>query len=212
MIHKTLIGLLFFLALQCQAQKKFTGGLVVGPVFSQISGDGLGGWDKLGFALGGWVGIPLSEKNSVTMSMKYITKGSRTKRDTLNFNSFGYFLNYIDIPIVFRHQFEIKKSPFSWSVGPYVGVLLNQKVKENGVIFTITESATGADFEPLDIGVQAALGWWTTPKLYFELSTSTSLLPTRPAPLVVNKGSYYERGNYNQTLQLMIGLRFGGNE
>lgn len=208
----TILLLLLISVKHCESQKKFTGGLIVGPVFSQISGDGLGGWDKLGFAAGAWVGVPISEKNTVALSMKYIMKGSRTKRDTLDFNSFGYYLNYIDVPILFQHEFRIKKSPFRWSAGPYVGILLNQKVISNKVTYSVPQASAGPEFNTLDVGVLGAISWWTTPKLYVELSTSTSLLPTRPAPLVVNEKSYYEQGNYNQTLQLMIGLRFGSVE
>jgi hypothetical protein len=196
--------------MQVEAQKKFMGGMVGGPVFSQISGDGLGGWDKLGFSVGAWVGVPLSDKNNISMSMRYITKGSRTKRDTLEFNSFAYHLNYLDVPILFQHNFLIRQSNFSWSAGPVIGLLLNQKVKVNKVDRTVPEAGQGPEFDPLDIGLMGSITAWVSPKFYIELSTSTSVIPTRPAPLVVNKTSYYEQGNYNQTLQLMFGLRFGG--
>ena len=64
-------------------KRNFKGGLIAGAVTSQISGDGLGGWDKFGLAAGAWVNVPFSDRASATMSMKYINKGSRTKRDTL---------------------------------------------------------------------------------------------------------------------------------
>ncbi len=209
-IFIVLIALL--ISAQLEAQKKFIGGMVGGPVFSQISGDGLGGWDKLGFSVGAWVGVPMSEKNNISMSMRYINKGSRSKRDTINFNSFGYYLNYIDVPILFQHKFLIRQGNFRWSAGPIVGLLLNQKVKTNGLTYTVPEASQGPEFKPYDIGLMGAFTAWVGPKFYIELSTSTSIIPTRPAPLVVNKNSYYEQGNYNQTLQLMFGLRFGGDE
>ncbi|MFM9986567.1 MAG: porin family protein [Flavobacteriales bacterium] len=205
------IGILIW-SLQTNAQKQFQGGLIAGPLFSQISGDGLGGWDKLGFAAGAWVNVPISERNGVLLSMKYVTKGSRTKRDTLDFNSFAYHLNYIDVPILFNHSFTIKKSTWRWLAGPYAGVLISQKVKANGVNYSVPEASSGPDFKRYDIGLMGAVAWWPTSKFFVELSTSTSIIPTRPAPLVVNPGSYYEQGNYNQTLQLMFGLRFGASE
>lgn len=206
------IVILLLIALTSKGQKAFQGGLIAGPVFSQISGDGLGGWDKLGFAAGAWINMPISERNGMQLSMKYITKGSRTKRDTLDFNSFAYHLNYIDVPILFNHSFTIKKSTWRWLAGPYAGVLISQKVKSNGVNYGVSEASSGPEFKRYDIGLMGALAWWPTSKFFVELSTSTSIIPTRPAPLVVNKGSYYEAGNYNQTLQLMFGLRFGSPE
>jgi Outer membrane protein beta-barrel domain len=206
-----IVGIVFW-SVQANAQKKFQGGLIAGPLFSQISGDGLGGWDKLGFGAGAWVNIPISERNGVMLSMKYVTKGSRTKRDTLDFNSFAYLLNYIDVPILFNHSFNLKKSTFRWLAGPYAGVLLSQNIKANGIVYSVPDGSNAPNFEAYDIGLMGAIAWWPTSKFFVELSTSTSILPTRPAPLVVNKGSYYEQGNYNQTLQLMFGLRFGNPE
>jgi hypothetical protein len=37
---------------------------------------------------------------------------------------------------------------------------------------------------------------------------SSSVLPTRPNPAQVNPLSYYEKGNYNQTLQLLLSKGF----
>ncbi|MFN0031045.1 MAG: outer membrane beta-barrel protein [Flavobacteriales bacterium] len=202
--------LAFFIAgIAVNGQRKFTGGLLVGPLFSQISGDGLGGWDKLGVGGGGWVGVPISDKNTISMSMKYVTKGSRSKRDTLDFNSFAFHLNYIDVPILFEREFRLGNSRMSWSIGPYIGILLSQKAKVNGVDYGVSEASQGAPFEPLDIGAMGALTGWVGERIFIQYSLSTSLLPTRPAPLVVNQNSYYEQGNYNQTMQLMFGLRFG---
>lgn len=212
MIRTLVVAILLVCALKSSAQKAFQGGLIAGPMFSQVSGDGLGGWDKLGFAAGAWINMPLTERNGILLSMKYVTKGSRTKRDTLNFNSFAFHLNYIDVPILFNHSFSLKKSTFRWLAGPYAGLLIKQKVVANGLTYSVPEASSGPEFESYDIGLMGALAWWPTSKFFIELSTSTSVLPTRPAPLVVNKGSYYEQGNYNQTLQLMFGLRFGNPE
>ncbi|MFM9005662.1 MAG: hypothetical protein ACKOSR_09205, partial [Flavobacteriales bacterium] len=86
---------LFQMQLQAQeeseSRRSFKGGLLLGGVTSQISGDGLGGWDKFGMTAGAWVQVPFSKKVSATMSMKYINKGSRTKLDTITFNRFGYY-------------------------------------------------------------------------------------------------------------------------
>lgn len=187
------------------AQKAFKGGVVAGPVVTQISGDGLGGWDKLGFSAGAWVNMPVTEKMGIGITMKYINKGSKTKIDTITYNTFGYYLNYIDIPVLFTYNTAFRKMKVTASVGPYVGVLLNQKIKSNRANYDLGL----APFKSYDMGGQAAVAFWGGSNLFFELALSSSMIPTRPNPSVTNKFSYYEQGNYNQTLQFNIGLRFG---
>jgi hypothetical protein len=206
-MRRLLFVLAFLATLHSLGQKAFTGGIVAGPVTTQISGDGLAGWNKFGFAAGPWINMPISDRSGIFMAMKYIMKGSRTKIDTITFQSFGYYLNYIDVPILYTHRFA-KKNNLMFSVGPYAGYLLNQKIRYNGN----GEAAVIPAFEKYDIGISGGIAWWATSKLFFEYSLSTSVLPTRPAPLVVNPNSYYERGNYNQTMQIMIGIRFGKSE
>ncbi len=199
----TLVFALF--ALGVHAQKAFKGGLVAGPVVTQISGDGLGGWDKLGFSAGAWVNMPVTEKAGIGITMKYITKGSKTKIDTITYNTFGYYLNYIDIPVLFTYTTAFRKMKVTASVGPYVGVLLSQKIKSNKFDYDLGL----APFRNYDIGGQAGVAFWGGGNLFFELALSSSMIPTRSNPAVTNKFSYYEKGNYNQTLQLNFGWRFG---
>lgn len=188
-------------------QREFKGGIMAGPVASQISGDGLGGWDKIGFAAGAWVSIPFSEKSEMTISMKYITKGSRTKRDTLTNNMFAYHLNYIDVPVLYSYRVVRKKSSFNLNIGPYAGVLLKQKIVANGYDYAVIPPFSG-----FDVGASVGITWWLGEKFFFDLSSASSLLPTRPAPNATNQYSFYEKGNYNQTLQFLLGLRFGGDK
>ena len=185
-------------------KRNFKGGLLIGGVTSQISGDGLGGWDKFGMAAGAWVSVPFSDQVSATMSMKYINKGSRTKIDTLTFNMFGYYLNYIEVPLWLNYSVS-KKEPGKMVInfGPSVGYLFSQKVISNGFDYSVNPP-----FERLDIGLELGVAFWVTPKFSVNLMSSSSVLPTRPNPSQVNKLSYYEKGNYNQTLQLILAKGF----
>jgi hypothetical protein len=83
------------------------------------------------------------------------------------------------------------------NLGPYAGYLLNQKIVANEFDYVINPP-----FDNIDIGIEAGVSFWVTPKFSVNLMTSTSVLPTRPNPSQVNPLSYYEKGNYNQTLQL----------
>ena len=186
------------------SKRNFKGGIIAGGVTSQISGDGLGGWDKFGMAAGAWVRVPFSERASATMSMKYINKGSKTKLDTLTYNMFGYYLNYIEVPLWFSYA-PSKKEPDKLVInfGPYAGYLFSQKIINNGYDY-----AVNPPFEKLDIGLELGVSFWITPKFSVNLVSSSSVFPTRPNPSQVNKLNYYEKGNYNQTLQLLLAKGF----
>lgn len=208
---RTVIILFLFIPLLTFAQgedrtskRNFKGGVVFGGVTSQISGDGLGGWDKFGITAGAWVNVPFSERVSATMSMKYINKGSRTKIDTITFNTFGYYLNYIEVPLWFSYA-PSKKEPDRLVVnfGPYAGYLFNQKIIANGFDYDVNPR-----FESIDVGLEFGVSFWITPKFSVNFMTSSSVLPTRPNPSQVNPLSYYEKGNYNQTLQLLLAKGF----
>jgi hypothetical protein len=186
------------------SKRNFKGGIVAGGVTSQISGDGLGGWDKFGITAGAWVRVPFSERTSATMSMKYINKGSRTKPDTLNFNTFAYQLNYIEVPIWFSYAPSKKDlDKLLINFGPYAGYLFNQKIISNGFDYEVNPP-----FESIDIGLELGVSFWVTPKFCVSFMGSSSVLPTRPNPAQVNPLSYYEKGNYNQTLQLLLSKGF----
>ena len=150
-------------------KRNFKGGLIAGAVTSQISGDGLGGWDKFGLAAGAWVNVPFSDRSSATMTMKYVNKGSRTKRDTINFETFGYYLNYIEVPLWFSYRLSKKSdSRLVLNVGPCIGFLLNQKKKENGV-----DREIDPPFEKLDVGAELGVSYWLTPSFGVHLMGST---------------------------------------
>mgnify|MGYP001028114752 CR=1 FL=1 len=201
------IFLLTFLLISVivSAQRQFQGGLLVGGVTTQVSGDGLGGWDKFGVVAGGWVSMPIHADWSIQLGMNYINKGSKTKRDTINFQSFGYYLNYVDVPILIQRHLTLRsKFQAEIALGPYAGFLLNQKIKSNGVDREVTPP-----FERYDIGLNATFQLWWSSKIFTSLAFTTSVLPTRPNPSSVNPGSYYEKGTYNQTIQFCLGKKFG---
>jgi hypothetical protein len=189
---------------ETKQKRNFKGGLIAGAVTTQISGDGLGGWDKFGLAAGAWVNVPFSDRSSATMTMKYINKGSRTKRDTINFETSGYYLNYIEIPLWFSYRLSKKSdSRLVLNAGPCIGFLLNQKKIQNGINRELTPP-----FRKLDVGLELGLAYEITPSFSIHLAGSSSVLQTRPNPGQTNWDSYYERGNYNQTLQLLLSIAF----
>jgi len=181
------------------AQQAFKAGVSLGMTTSQISGDGLGGWDKFGVTGGAFVSAPISAKNGFRIGLNYADKGSRTKRDTLNFNTFSYRLRYIEVPI----QYSFQNGPFVFHTGLYYGRLIKQDVLSNYYSYPVAPAFRSYDFG-LAVGSTLQLG----DHFFIEGRFSSSILPTRPSPNFANPNSYYEKGNYNQVLYFLIGRNF----
>lgn len=193
--------LLFFLlfALSTHAQQAFKAGVSFGMTTSQISGDGLGGWDKFGLTGGAFVSAPFSSKNGFRIGLYYTEKGSRTKRDTLNFNTFAYRLKYIEVPV----QFSFQNGPITILSGLYYGRLIKQDILSNGAPYGVNPA-----FRNYDIGIALGATLQLGDHFFIEGRFSTSVIPTRPSPNFANPNSYYEKGNYNQVLNFLIGRNF----
>jgi hypothetical protein len=75
-----IVGCILFCALSAQAQDVFEGGLVVGGNMSQIEGDYLAGYKKLG----GWAGLRvatrITPKERIVLEMLYSMRGARSGR------------------------------------------------------------------------------------------------------------------------------------
>ena len=81
--------------------QSFDGGLLAGLTTSQISGDNLGGFNKLGIAIGFFTQRNISEKSKLKFELSYFQKGSKNNNLNLNLNSFK--LDYIDAPFYFSY-------------------------------------------------------------------------------------------------------------
>jgi hypothetical protein len=198
-LTKLFLLFLFLLSYELQAQQAFKAGISLGMTTSQISGDGLGGWDKFGITGGAFVSAPFSSKNGFRIGLNYADKGSRTKRDTLNFNTFAYRLRYIEVPV----QYSFQNGPFIFLSGLYYGRMIKQDILSNALKYDVIPA-----FRNYDLGITLGATLQLGDHLFLEGRFSSSILPTRPSPNFANPNSYYEKGNYNQVLYFLIGRNF----
>ena len=82
----------------------FSGGILVGVTASQIDGDQMVGYDKLGFSGGIFVRYQFTEIIALESELKYIMKGA-ARNDSLAQNSYKLSLNYFEIPVLFNYRF-----------------------------------------------------------------------------------------------------------
>lgn len=103
--------LLTLIGTQLQAQS-FDGGLIAGPVVSQIDGDGYAGYHQLGFTAGAFARIPSDGPSSWQMELKYSLYGAHSDAKEVDYgmNPMSIRLHYVELPILFRYnlsQFNI---------------------------------------------------------------------------------------------------------
>ncbi len=204
--NKLFIFFLFVLALvNVQAQeensRRFDLGYFLGPSSSQMSGDGLGGFDKFGGTAGLSLRANISDRSNLLLSMGFISKGSRAPLDTLTRNVFAYRLNYIQIPVTWQIHWNHK---IDVHLSPYAAYLVHQSVMSNKYSYTLSEYGGQPAFNNWDFGINAGVGFVLSYNTSLVFEYGQSVVPIRPNPAQANQFSYYERGNYNSTVSLML--------
>ncbi len=107
--------------------KYFDGGLMGGFDVSQIDGDFLGGYNKAGLILGGFVSRDLSHRMKGRLELKYIQKGKVKPFDPESGDE-SYLkvrLNYIQLPLMAEYMLN---NQFSVDAGIGLGYLLSSGI------------------------------------------------------------------------------------
>ncbi len=129
-MRKLLIALILLLSNSLYAQN-FDAGLVAGFTMSQISGDGLGGFDKPGIRIGAYISYPIPRKNTnFEVGMQYLQKGSREPSKKNEVSNYSMDMHYLELPFTVNYGFKnglIIESGF----GP--GILVSYTEEINGV-------------------------------------------------------------------------------
>ena len=85
----------------------FNGGVIGGVTLSQIHGDGIGGFNKVGFNIGAVVEMRNSASKAFQIGVVYNEKGSRKTQNIQagDYTTWAYRYRYIDIPLtmIFRY-------------------------------------------------------------------------------------------------------------
>lgn len=98
-------ALLTLAAFRVQAQS-FDGGLIAGPLTSQIQGDGYSGYHQVGYTAGVFGRIPSQGPASWQMELKYSLYGahSDSKEVAYGMNPMSIRLHYVELPLMFRYD------------------------------------------------------------------------------------------------------------
>jgi len=163
----------FILALllsQMLFSQGFKGGLTGGLVVSQVDGDQIEGYNKIGLHAGIYSRYLFNDKWSVVLEIKYIQKGSsHTDKD----NPYSYFkikLNYIELPLLL--EYRLNKS-FIFGAGLSYGNLLGAKVDDaSGSIVSQQLSYTATD-----INIMGQVKYAFNEHYWCDLKMAYSIIP-----------------------------------
>lgn len=90
-------------------EKKFTAGLAAGVNISQVDGDNLSGFSKVGMNVGPVLQIHFDEKVSLGLEILYSQKGSKSILSSNGgFGRYTLKLNYAEVPLVLYYNLQPK--------------------------------------------------------------------------------------------------------
>ena len=205
-MRKLLIILLLFTGTTSFAQV-FNTGLIAGISGAQIEGDGFGGYRKLGFIGGGFVGVELSEKVGAQFEIYFINKGSfdAAHPDKGDYDKFSVHLNYIEIPLIINY----KTNKVKFETGLYLAKLVGTPKLEDefGPIFI-----NQFPFKSFDFGGLIGASYQINERFSCNLRSKNSIIPVRDFQNydqnvgILNK--LINRGWYNVDLNFTIRYHF----
>jgi hypothetical protein len=202
---KYLLILLLFTLEQGFAQK-FHGGLLLGGDVSQVAGDTLTGYDKLGFLGGVYSSLDISKHFSFQLEMDYIQKGSRRNADIANenYNSYLLRLSYFEVPLVFQYRFL---RIVQVEAGPAMDVLISSYEESEGL-----EVQNTVPLRPVTLsGILGASCYFWKDRMKVNFRWNTSILSIRqpvsntPERFVFRFGQW---GQFNDVLALSLYYKF----
>ena len=173
---------------------QFNGGLLCGVTTSQVHGDGIGGFNKVGVNVGATIEIGRKSKRSIQLGIVYNQKGSRKQ---LPPNETGYpwryRFTYIDIPVTISYSYEL----FDILVGLQPSILLAAEEDFNGFW-----TSTGLPIKSYDLG--GVLGLRTTYGDHSQLlaRVTQSILAIAPRPETPTGTPRWNNRMLNMTIEV----------
>lgn len=180
---------LFFLS----SGQSFNGGLRIGISASQVNGDRLQGFDKVGLIGGGFVNRYFSENFAVQMEIIFIQKGSRKPTD-LNNQYYRLRVHYIEVPVLAR--IRVSKS-FEITAGPAYGTLIFSEENDQFGIFRYSPP-----FRKYELSAHIGAIYKLSEKWHVDGRYSRSISTIRPFPGAIN--SFFDEGQYNEVIELSL--------
>ncbi len=184
------------------SQNIFKSGLLLGITASQYDGDGYAGYKKAGLTAGFYSRVKTGDHTHLQLEISYFMKGARKIPDPNknDLNQYLLDLDYVDIPLLFRMEFE--KRHLLAELGSGIGILV--RVREENNYLDITGRRP---FNRTEIPFHSGLGYYLSNGWEVILRYSYSIIPVRPHPS--GKSVWFNRGEFNNSLSFSVRKTFG---
>lgn len=195
-MKRRILFLIFSLSAFQLIGQGFEGGLRFGLCGSQVDGDQLSGFNKVGVLAGAYVSRKLSEAVSLQMEMVFIQKGSRKPIESNN-SFYRLRVHYLEIPLLVKYKVTKK---LSLTAGPSFGTLaFSAEDDEYGVY------PNPIPFKKFELAGNLGVVYALSDQWSFDARYSNSINTIRPFP-----GKYhpfFEKGQYNVLIEFSLLLR-----
>ncbi len=192
-----------FLIIMCQFinanAQNFGYKLIGGVNFCQIDGDGLAGYNKLGYRFGVGVTLPVNEINAWGLELTYTLKGTRTANDPDNPGNLivKYNYSYLEVPVFFQKKIKF----FQGKIGLAPGYLIDAQ-KDLGGGFVTDEAAKKFELSGL-LGVNFKLNDKLQYYIQYQYSI-TSIINRKKAA----NSTFIRNGVYNNLISMGLNYHF----
>lgn len=208
---KKIIGFVFGLLLTLSVNAQiFDGGLSLGGNLSQIDGDRLSGYDKIGFNFGAFVRLPLGGPLSGQLEMKYNNKGAARWGDIINPESYMASLHYVEIPVLLQQWFT---EEIFTEFGLSAGYLMGAKYVDNAGALPINPKVY---YNKWDYSVIVGINYMLNDVVGANLRWYYSIVPAYEANTGFYRGTIADLiglkdGYYNNTVSLSVYFKLSSN-
>ncbi len=182
--------------------QQFSSGLTGGFAATQVHGDGITGFNKLGLMAGFFTKLEVNNQLAFRAELNYIGKGSRNpaNTDTGVFEKRGYTFHYAELPVLAEYHLE----RFYVQLGLYGGFLLWGKEMFAGEHFDVINP----ELRPFDLGAVAGLGFDLTDRMSVFARYTNSVVPIRKAEDAANVTRFWDAGFMNITVNFGVAFAF----
>lgn len=178
--------------------QRFGGGFKGGLAASEVSGDNLGGPDKLGWFASVFTNTSVGTFSRVQLELMYIQKGSRSRpNEKNNFYDYRFSLQYAEIPVLLIFDFSSAgNSRFADRLSLETGLSASFLVDSSEFLndFSV-DSSINKPFNDAELNVLLGLYYPVAEWLKFNLRFSQGVTPLRPH--LGGTQTWYNRGQYN---------------
>ena len=184
---------------------RFRAGVFGGINLSQIEGDGVSGYKKIGLNAGLTTSYRLHKHWSINLEMAYSEKGSFEK----TYDQFECQMNYIEVPVYISfHDWVVATNKNRYysrvkaNAGLAYGRLLNGKVTNN--LTTLPDEDFEATFRKNDFSIVLGAAFYFSPEFSFDFRWVQSLIGINTISTIGPANNIYNNAWIHNTISFRL--------